>query len=65
MLVKTITHRMAVAALELQLLLRFVKFGTHKKKKIHKQHKSETKALLMFKFYSEIQPQGTSTEEYF
>lgn len=31
----------------------------------HKQHKSQTKALLMFKFYSEIQPQGTRTEEYF
>jgi len=33
MLAKTITHRMAVAALELQLLLRLVKFGIHKKKK--------------------------------
>lgn len=63
MLLKSIIHRMAAAALELQSLLRFVKFGIHKKKIIHKQHKSETKALLMFKFYSEIQPQGTNIEE--
>lgn len=34
MLVKIITHRMAVAALELQSLPRFVKFGIHKLKKI-------------------------------
>lgn len=74
MLAKTITHCMAVAALEIQLLLHFVKAGIHKKVKkknnkttrtTHKQHKSQTKALLMFKFYSEIQPQGTRTEEYF
>lgn len=33
MLPKTIIHRMAAAASELQSLLRFVKFGIHKKKK--------------------------------
>lgn len=32
MLAKAITHRVAVVALELQMLLCFVKFGIHNKK---------------------------------